>query len=233
MTKDFFDDDLNRGTPPDASAEPAEGAGAEAPAGAKPPAGRLAKHRADTAARMSDAARDLEMLHRKKEELERKKAAFESASRKQEEYERGKQDLIEKLDRSLVMIEKEEVHAMQLVEVLTTTRQRFRTALEELNRIDEERWPDDRVAEELNKAHALLEEVREVYKKGLAKIDASRWKEGAGRSEASAYEPIARSPSGREGFGFWLRVGLAVTLPITVVLVLLFVFYLAVAWPLR
>jgi hypothetical protein len=228
MGTDFFDDDLAQVDSSRAQDDREKKAAAEKPA-AEAPAGRLARHKEELAARVSDSSNELERLRRRQEELGRQKAGLETAARKQEEYERGKRDIIEKLDRSLVLIEKEEVQATQMVELLSTMRQRFKETLAELRNIDEERWPQDGVAEELNKAEAIVEDAKEVYKKGLAKVDASRWQEGAKTSETLAYQRGADDMETRSGFGFWLKVGLAVTLPIVVVMIALFVVFVVLS----
>jgi hypothetical protein len=226
MGTDFFDDDLAHGESQagaEAERKPAVEKSAES-------AGRLVRHREDLAAKVSDSAGKLDQLRRRQEELEREKAGLESESRKQEEYERGKRDIIEKLDRSIILVEKEEIQAAQMAEILSATRQRFRDTLAEVRGINEEQWPPESVPEELNKALALVEDAREVFKKGMAKIEASRWQDAGGRkAEAMTYDSDAGDLGSKLGFGLLLKVGLAVTLPIVVVLVGLFVAYLVMS----
>lgn len=226
MGTDFFDDDLAN----DESRGGAEPERKPAPEKSAEAAGRLVRNREELAAKVSDSAGKLDQLRRRQEELEREKAGLESESRKQEEYERGKRDIIEKLDRSIILVEKEEVQAAQMAEILSTTRQRFRETLSELRGINEDQWPAESVPEELNKALALVEDAREVFKKGMAKIEASRWQDaGARKAEALTYDSETGDLGSKLGFGLLLKIGLATTLPIVIVLVGLFVLYLVMS----
>lgn len=225
MGTDFFDDDLTKVKERTAQEERESHPGAARAEESSP--GRLARHKEDLAGKVSMSSNELERLRRIQGELERQKAGLESLSRKQEEYERGKQEMIEKFDRSLILIEKEEVQATQLAEIMSSMRQRFRDTLGELREINEDRWPEDKVPDELNKALAVLDDAREVYKKGLAKIEASGWQNaGTKRPDAQSYDSGADDQGALNGFGYWFKVGLAVTLPLTAVLVVLFVVYL-------
>ena len=225
MGTDFFDDDLTRVNEKAAQEEREKRPGMER--ATETSHGRLAHHKEELAGKVSNSSNELERLRRIQAELEREKAGLESLSRKQEEYERGKQEMIEKFDRSLVLIEKEEMQATQMVEIMSSMRQRFRDTLTELRKIDEDRWPEDKVPDELNKALAVVDDAREVYKKGLAKIEAAGWQNaGTKRPEALSYDSGTENPGAKNGFGYWLKVGLAVTLPLTVVIIVLFVVYL-------
>ena len=221
MGTDFFDDDLKPASE-NPQEEKEKRPGAER--GAETAPGRLARHKEDLAGKVSNSTNELERLRRVQAELEREKAGLESLARKQEEYERGKQEMIEKFDRSLILIEKEEVQAAQMAEIMASMRQRFRDTLAELRKINEDRWPEDKVPDELNKSLAVLEDAREVYKKGLAKIEAARWQDsGIKRPEPLSYDSGAGELGAKAGFGYWFKVGLAVTLPLAVVIVVLFI----------
>ena len=76
---------------------------------------------------------------------------------------------------------------------------------------------------ELNQALALLENVRAEYNQGVAKLDAVRPAAGAAARPLSfAEEPAAATPAA-QGFGYWLRSGLAFSLPLMVWLAVLLV----------
>ena len=224
MGTDFFDDDLKQVSDKDAQDEKEKRPGAERTAELP---GRLARHKEDLAGKVSNSTKELDRLRRIQADLEREKAGLENLTRKQEEYERGKQEMIEKLDRSLILVEKEEIQAAQMAEILSSMRQRFKDTLAELRKIDEDQWPEDKVPDELNKSLAVLEDAREVYKKGLAKIEAARLQDsGVKRAESLAFDSGSEGFSEKAGFGFWFKVGLAVTLPLAAVLVALFIVFL-------
>jgi hypothetical protein len=221
MSGDFFDEDLTRPGATSREKDPAAEAGAER---GDPEGGRLTRHREDTSHRVAGAMRDLEMLRRKQEALAKEKDQIEDLARKQEAYERGKREMVDALAASTVSVEKEEVQAVRLAELLGTTRASFADALAELKAINEDTWPDATFEEELNRALAVVENARALYKKSVARIEA------AGASRAAAPEALTSSGSDggerRRGFGYWLMVGVAVSLPGAVLAVALFVAWL-------
>jgi hypothetical protein len=225
MSTDFFDDDL--------SSNGAQGSKAaarqEAPARVAPegvPAGRMVRRKEELTGHVVGAANEIERLRLRQEEIEREKATLENLSRKQEEYEKGKQDIIEKLDRSILLLENEEVQAAHMVELLSSMRVRFKDMLSGLRSIDEETWSEETFGDEMNKALALVEEARMFYKKGVSKIDATRWSEDGERPPVAAEESLDGALAGPRGFGDWFKAGVAFSLPLAAVIVVLFVIYL-------
>jgi hypothetical protein len=231
MSTDFFDDDLlqpdiKRMDNPEAKETVTARASSEATAT------RMAKQKEELSGHVAAAVQEIEHLRMKQEELEREKNKLQELSRKQEEYERGKRDIMEKLDRGIITVEKEEVEATRMVELLSETRNRFKNTLAELRNIKEDSWGDDNdnFSEQLNKALAMVENARMDYKKALARIDASSWHKSAAKDQVDALEGITGGTGIGGGFGFWLKVGLAVTLPLLVVLALCFAIYLGITF---
>jgi len=228
MGTDFFDEDL---AAPDAAAREnpqKREDSATRPAEAEP--GRMTRQKEDVSEEMAAKTDEIERLRMKQQDLEREKSDLESLSRRQDEYVRGKRDVIEKLERSVVLIEKEEVQATRMVEMLSATRSRFRETLGEIQQIDEERWPDEEFKNELNKALALIEEARQLHKKGVARIEAARWQEGEpGKAGFPRPERMDGESGAAGGFGFWLKAGLAFSLPLAALLIVVFLVYLVLA----
>src|ERR1041384_269964 len=67
------------------------------------------------------AQEQLLQLKRQQEQIEKQKRELEELSRKQEDLEKGRADMIEKLTRSLVVIERETYEAEKRVEQLRIT----------------------------------------------------------------------------------------------------------------
>lgn len=188
---------------------------------------RMAKQKQELSNQVAGAAQEIELLRKKHEELEKEKGDLEELTGKQEEYEHGKRDIMNKLDRSIILIEKEEVQATNMAGLLSETRARFRDTLSELRKIDEATWSDETFHAELNRAMVLVENARMDYNKALAKIDAASWhKSAAEKTQPPMLEEVGRKPG--LGFGYWLKVGFAVSLPLIMFLVILFVAYLII-----
>lgn len=178
-------------------------------------AGRLEKQKEDIADKVANAAEEIERLRLRQDELEYAKKALQELNRKQDNYDHGKKDILASLSRSILQMEKDEVRAARMVELLASTRTKFKDLLAEIHDIHEERWSETEFEEELDRALALIENARMVYNKSVAKIDAESWQRG--ERGAGPLTPLdgARGRSlADKGFGFWLKVGVAIALPI-------------------
>ena len=232
---DFFDDDLVKqrdaakriklGGPDEAIATVGSGGSDEIPV--RPVSDfnltRMAKHKQEVDEQVSQAAQELDRLRKRQDDLEREKKELEELRRRQEEYDRGKREMIERFGQSLVTLERDELQAERAAELLGATRKRFKTMLAEIQAINDEIWPEDQIREELGKALTLIEDARMEYNKSMSKIDAVT---GGDKQPASSHAPVIFEEHGyaheeERTFGYWLKVGVAVTIPLAVVLVVL------------
>lgn len=231
---DFFDDDLVKkheatkriklgpGDAPAATAAPVADALPSRPV-SDLNLTRMAKHKEEVSAQVAQAMEELERLRTRQEDLEREKQDLEDLRRKQHEYESGKRELMTHLNQSLVKLEKDELKAEKLTELLGATRLRFRSFLSEVEDLQEDQWPEDGIRSELDKALTRIEQVRIEYNKALSKIDALAPDSG---SSGSVRSPMIMEHRGvvadeNRSFGYWLKVGVAVTLPLSLVLIAL------------
>jgi hypothetical protein len=187
----------------------------------------LGRHKQEVTDQMVDKAQELDRLRARQEELERERRTLEEMRKKQEAFDAGRRELKERLNASLVRMEKDQLQAERLTQLLEETRRLFRARLDEVVALSEEQWEDENLLDELNQALVLLENVRSDYNKALAKIDAVMPQSGSAPSAAplalSFEETPGAGPENTRGFGYWLRAGLAFTLPLMVVLTVLLV----------
>jgi hypothetical protein len=232
---DFFDDDLirQRDSAPSIKMGPG-GEGAPSESSDMPQRsvsdfnlGRMARHKDEVEGQVARAAEELERLRQRQEDLEKEKHALLELRKRQSEYEHGKQELIERLNQHIHTLEKEEVRASQVCELLGATRKQFREMLEELNAISEEDWDDEHFREELAKALAVVEDARVEFNKGMAKVKAATQAEVKQVEGSSVvYEDTSRSEPVSHGFGYWMKVGVAISIPIGAFIALLLGIYL-------
>jgi hypothetical protein len=187
---------------------------------------RMAKQREDVSTQMAGAVQKIESLQSRQHDLEREKRELQELTRKQEEYETGKREIVDKIGRCLILVDKEETQAGRMVELLGETRQRFKETLAELKNIDESRWQDEKFDVELDRALVKVDIAKTTYKKAMAKIDASSWHKEGEQSEVQ--KQAEREVTGEKGFCYWLKVGVAISLPVIVVMVCIFVAWLMV-----
>ena len=183
---------------------------------------RMARFKQDMGEKSAQASQDMERLRQRQEEIEREKHDVEDLRRKTEEYERGKRDLVERFSQSLVSLEKEEIEAEQLSELLAAVRKRFKMMMAELQDLNEEMWPEESYRDELARALSILENARQEYNKSMARLDAIHGEKGTPASHAPlTFEDHRPFQEIEHPFGYWIRIGLAVSLPLIVFLALL------------
>lgn len=234
---DFFDDDLvkkrdaqdvkNIRFGPGGAASKAEpGASSDMPV--KPVSDinltRMARHKEQVEDQVATALKELERLKQRQKDLEKQKGDLEELRRKQEEYGSGKRDMIEHLGQSLILLEKEEIKATQRVDILQDSRRVFKARLQDIENLKEEDWEENKFREELNKALTVIEDARGEYNKLMARIDALAGSAESGRAATDRkpviFEERDQDNSSRS-FSSWLLIGLAVSTPLLLGLLVL------------
>ncbi len=230
---DFFDDDLvkhrsatarkTRGEP-----ENAESAAADASSRGVSDLNlsRMARHKEQVEDHMATAAKELERLRQKQENLEKEKNQLEELRRRQADYERSKSEMMQHLNQSMITLEKQELHTEQLLQLVQEARQRCRSWKSDIDAIDEEQWPEEQFREELGSAIARIDDIRLEYNKILGKISSAQSEE----QKQAAKQPVlhhdtAHAPVEEKSFADWLKVGFAVSLPIMITLTILWLLY--------
>ena len=222
---DFFDDDLIRqhdapkrikmGHTDDAVETLGEGMATEsAPARAMGELNltRMARHRQHVDSQAATALQELDRLKKRQEQLEHEKRDLEEFRRKHDEFDRGRREMLDHLRRSLISLERQEVEAGRLAELLGATRKRFKGLLGEIESIDPEGWAEDKIREELNRFLGLIEDARMEYNKATAKIDAIK---GDDKIAPVGHAPVlfeerSEGHETEKPFGYWLKVGFAI-----------------------
>jgi len=225
MAGELFEDGLLRtNLRRQAKAESAQPVAAESPV-EEPGADAMARQKRELTNQAAGALKEIESLRQRQRDLEREKDAIETAARRQESYEDGKREMISKLSHALVAIRKEQEEVSRTGELLEATKIRFENSLEELRRINEEKWAESEFAVKVEEAMAVVEAARSTYDRSQARLDAVSWLRQSEKlaTGESPVDRLADRMQRRPGFGYWLVVGLAVMLPLTVTIVVLYV----------
>jgi hypothetical protein len=116
--------------------------------------------------------------------------------------------MVERFNQSLLTLEKDELQATRLAELLGATRARFKTLLADVQSLNDELWSEDQFRDELNKALTVIEDARMEYNKSMSRIDTLTGPR-AGRCAAPAVifeeavrfqQPASRSVTGQGRF---------------------------------
>lgn len=178
---------------------------------------RMARHREEMNTQVATAKLEIERLRRKQGEIEREKQTIEEIIQKQEQYDRGKQEMADRLAESMIALQKLEEHAARQVEIYSNTRRRFSECIAELQNLNDSEWTDDTFREELTKAVVQIDEIRKEFVKAQAVIEAAGGP--AKLFDDRRPRPVVEDElDTARGFGDWMKIGLAVSLPLIVVL---------------
>ena len=150
-------------------------------------------------------------LKRQAEQLEREKQKLEELGRRQEQFDSGRSEMVDKFTSSLVQIQRETDQTLKRLEILKNVQASFTDYLHELEAINPKEWTPEDLNKELSRALGAVEDARSVYVKAQAQV---------GADEEVASSGGSFEVEGGQGFGYWLMAGFAFTLPLCALILL-------------
>lgn len=207
---DFVDSDFQ------AHKTPQPATTATATAGTTP----RAPTREEVDSKVVEAQQKLAELKRAQEELERERAALEETRRRRMEFESGRQELVHSLTRGLGLLEEAEFNTRRDAEQLTKALTDLRDALAKIEAIHEDTWTKDNFSVELTRALTTIENARMEWNSARLKFPVlSGETPGAGQVGSPASVP-EQSPLADRSFGQLCKLGLALTWPVVLAVLL-------------
>jgi len=166
-------------------------------------------------------------LKRQQEEIERQKKELDELSRKQREFDEGRREIVEKLTRGLVLLEREEFEVKRELEQIKIVRDSFAEHLGQTENLNPADWTSEELPTELTKALARVDQAKAIYSQSRARLLALRQAE-EGLSEDIPGDLAAESGATYEKtFGAMVREGFAYSaLPLGLTGVFLLLAYL-------
>ena len=167
-----------------------------------------------------DVARTQEKLahlRREQEMLERQKRDLEDLARRQQEFQVGREELLDKLTRGLAFLERQTADAHRRVEQLEGGTGNFRSHLSALEAIEPTRWSQAEAGKELTRALSLVDVARNDYNQARVKLLGPE-ADGSDAVDAAG----AAGGAGEQPFLYWLKAGFAFTLPLLVIALMIF-----------
>ncbi len=155
---------------------------------------------------------ELLQLRQRQEQIEREKLRLEELTRKQDEFERGRNEIADKLARGITLVQRETEEAQRRLEQLHGIEDSFAEHLKNLESIDTKSWGGRDLARELTRALGTVDEARSTYARSHAKISPAADPESAVDVDGLT----GYAEAGDQGFAYWLRNGLAFTLPLVI-----------------
>jgi hypothetical protein len=188
----------------------------------------LAGEHLDT--QVQKAQEQLIALKRQQELIERQKRDLEELSRRQDQLQTGKAEMVERFTRAMVVLQRESYEAQKRVELLQGIYESFEGHLNNLEAINPDGWDGLDINKELNKALSAVDDARAEYSRSLPRIAPETDTDGNDPAAASAGFQGGYSSAGAEerDFMYWLKAGFAFTMPILALGVILIVVLIAV-----
>lgn len=165
---------------------------------------------------------ELESLRQKQEEIEREKARLEELKRRQETLEEGRSDMLDKLTRALVVVQREIEESQKRVEQMHAIYNSFTQHLRQMETINPRGWGPQDLPRELSKALSSVEDARAEYIKAQAKLSVDT----SGDITPSSSTDFEYGPDEDRGFVHWLRAGFAFTLPLQAIALVALLVYI-------
>ena len=171
-----------------------------------------APNREEVDRKVVDAQQKLAELKRAQEELERERASLEEVRRRQNEFQTGRQEIIQNLTRGVGLLEEAEFAARRDAEQMARTITDFRAALAKVQAIRDESWSEAAFTVELTRGLTAVENARMEWNSARLKLPVLAGENApatAGRPEPVTPASLAALP-----FGQLCKLGLAFTLPL-------------------
>jgi hypothetical protein len=170
------------------------------------------------------AQEQLLQLKRQQEQIEKQKRELEELSKRQEQLRQGKEEMLEKFTRALVVLEREVYDTEKRVEQLKSIREAFLQHLGVLESINPKHWENIDINKELNKALSAVDDARAEYSRSRVIVNAEAQDEVLEETPAEGYDEEAGFS--RQNFLYWLKSGFAFTLPLLILGLAIFVWLL-------
>jgi predicted RNase H-like nuclease (RuvC/YqgF family) len=164
-------------------------------------------------------------LKRQQEEVERQRRELEELSRKQREFDEGRREIVEKLTRGLVLLERQEFEVKRELEQIKIVRDSFSEHLGQTEKLNPAEWSDEELPSELTKALARVDQAKGIYSQSRARLAALRQHDEGDAETASDLVPETMM-SFEKSFGAMVREGFAYSLPLLIVAISILIVYL-------
>lgn len=178
-----------------------------------PPSAPVARQELDTT--LDVARQQIVALQRKKDELERAKGELEEMRRRHEEFARGRAEIVEALNRGLVVLEHEQVETERMAALIGRTREKFKEQLGLVESLDDAGWTTETLKSDLSRSLATIETARMEFNSACLRIEALSGKKPEDLPPTPLQQMAAQDRRLDElTFGRALKLGLAFTLPL-------------------
>ena len=183
----------------------------------KPAFTPAAPARDDVERKVVEAQQKLVELKRAQEELERERAGLEELRRRQNEFQTGRQEMLQNLTRGVGLLEEAEFAARREAEQMVKTLGDFRMALDKIQAVQDDSWTKENFQIELTRALTTLENARMEWNSARLKMPVLAGENQPAAATDKTPPPPATPSLADMNFGQLCRIGLALTWPLLLI----------------
>lgn len=182
-----------------------------------------APSREEVDTKVSEMHQKLAELKRTQQELERERSSLEDIRRRQLEFTTGRQEMIQNLTRGVGLLEEGEFTARRDAEQMAKALAGLREALEKVQAIREESWSRDNLNVELTRANTAVENARMEWNAARLKFEVLNTPVIDGTAEGAAPPATLADALREKSYAEWCKLGLALTWPLALAALGIFV----------
>ena len=204
---EFVDPDFQAHQTPQSSANALAGAMQRAPT------------REEVDSKVADTQQKLAELKRAQEDLERERSALEEVRRRQMEFQNGRKEIIHQLTRGLGLLQEAEFNSRRDAEQMARALVDLGDALKKVEAVHEESWTKENFNVELTRALTAIENARMEWNGARLKFPVLSATPREATAETGG-EAFAAAPFAGRNFAELCKLGLALTWPLALVVLL-------------
>jgi hypothetical protein len=164
--------------------------------------------------KVHQAAAQQQALKRQLEAIERQQRELEEMQRRQATFDAGRAEMVDRLTRALVVLDREALDAARRVETVQSIQESFRAHLDVIEAINPKAWEGLDIAKELTRALASVDDARAEYANSHPKIAVHAPASQAAESSGDYY--AGGGAGDDKDFVAWMKIGLAFSAPLIV-----------------
>ncbi len=196
---------------------------APAPMNATPDGSPRAPSREEVDTKLTELHSRLAELKQQQGEIERERATFEETRRRQMELTTGREELVRDLSRGIQLLEEKEFATRRETEQMAKSLGDLKECLAKLQAIQTEGWTKENFSAELSRALGQVDHARMEWNSARLKFAVLSGDGAVPRSEGAAEGAEPFPPATRRSFLELARMGLALTWPIALAGLAIFV----------
>ena len=177
----------------------------------------------DFTGKLKEAQSQLEQLQHQQAEIERQKIELQELNENKGEFLQRQNDIYERLNTAITVMDREVLAARQELEELEMTRVSFADHLEKIDQLNPDGWNNESLSHNLTRALSVIDLAEEEYEQALEHFSNGRNSVFGGGASKSKRKPAS---AGDSELLHHFRNGFAYNLPLVLLGIIAMIVYL-------